>query len=86
MIRSVVNQDAAAASRAKRRREPVRPTFTVEIPELDDDHIEAIAELLVRLIDDDGRIIGLDRDHESAADETPASVSSRRSAKQEFSS
>jgi hypothetical protein len=60
MIRSVVTHDAAAASRAKRHREPVRPTFTVEIPELDDDRIEAIAELLVRLIDDDGRIIGLD--------------------------
>lgn len=47
------------------------PTFSVEVPELNDASIEAIAELLVRLIDDDGRIIGLDRDPESAADEIP---------------
>ena len=46
------------------------PTFKVEIPEWDDARIQAIAETLVGLIADDGRIVGLDRDAESEATNT----------------
>jgi hypothetical protein len=45
---------------AKRAPAQSHPAFTVDIPKLDDARIEAIAEALLHLIDDDGRIVGMD--------------------------
>ncbi len=50
------------------------PCFKVEMPEWDDARIEAIAELLVRLIDDDGRIALLDGEQEPEATNTAGEV------------
>jgi hypothetical protein len=52
MISTPSTVNAAASNRSRRSRgQRSAPAFTVEIPELDDDAIERLAEVLVSMLD-----------------------------------